>query len=101
MGACEGRCVTRWGARVPDGLAELTSHPRALSGPGPGAPTLGAGGLMRNAGVCGEPGAGRGTLLVRHFLQFTFNEVGERGVCIGVPKMLTVTPYRGKRICSK
>lgn len=32
----------------------------------------------------------RGALL---FL--TFNEVGERGVCIGVPRRLTATPYRG------
>ena len=27
VGACKGRCVTRWGTRVPDGLAELIPHP--------------------------------------------------------------------------
>lgn len=32
-------------------------------------------------------------------LTFNFSRIGERGVYIGVPKRLPVTPYRGKSIC--
>lgn len=80
-------------------LTGLRSSPLTLGlspGPGPGAPNLGAGGLMRNGEFAENLVLGGGHC---SFIKFTFNEVGEMGVCIGVPKMLTVTPYRGKSIC--
>lgn len=47
---------------------------------------------------------GREALLARRYLSvlkltFNFSRVGERGVYIGDPKRLPVTPYRGKSIC--
>lgn len=66
VSACEGRCATRWGARVPDGSADLTTTPSLRSR---GSATLGRGAaFMQNAkDFCREPGAWPRRLLVRHF----------------------------------